>query len=78
MREERKQAFLASNVFRRRTVIKPGGYDCIRQSGLFANSGGTAEIFQVFVLLISGQRLFYLITEEKKMKRWQINNSNHF
>ena len=58
MREERKQAFLASNVFRRRTVIKPGGYDCIRQSGLFANSGGTAEIFQVFVLLISGQRLF--------------------
>ena len=39
----------ASNGCRRRTVIMPEGYVSIRSSGLFANSGGTAEIF-VFVL----------------------------
>ena len=39
----------ASNGCRRRTVIMPEGYVSIRLSGLFANSGGTAEIF-VFVL----------------------------
>ena len=47
MRAAGKQ--FASNGCRRRTVIKPEGYNYILLSGLFANSGGTAEIC-VFVL----------------------------
>ena len=48
--EGSRKAFFVSNGCRRRTVTKPEGYFCIRLSGLFANTGGTAEIF-VFVLL---------------------------
>jgi len=60
-----------SNGCRRRTVIKPGGYICIRKSGLSANSGGTAEnVFCLCPVFIEDKGFF--IFGGNFMKRWRI------